>query len=69
MKHADVMKRLGETDGQNGATWDPEVLSVAAHCCMQGESAYAFEGHPELDTEMDAFALAWSDCQKEMFYP
>jgi hypothetical protein len=55
-----IMTILGATDGQNGASWDPEVLRNAAKSCMAGESAYEFQGRPTDAAEMQRFADAWS---------
>ncbi len=61
-----IIARLGETDGQRGASWDPGVLREAAESCMRGESPYDFEGRPsDDDREHARFVAAWQEAQGE----
>jgi len=63
MKASEIMRKLAETDGENGASWDPEVLSMAADSCIRGDSPWDFEGQPTDAEEMQRFADVWQNCQ------
>ncbi len=43
--------------------WDPSVLRDAAIFATEGGHAYDFEGRPEDEREMRAFAKAFSEIQ------
>ena len=63
MKASEIMRKLAETDGENGASWGPEFLSAAADSCMRGDSPWEFEGRPSDEEEMQRFADVWQNCQ------
>lgn len=47
----------------NVSDWDSEVLDAAVAAALDGESAYDFEGRPEDEAEMRAFARAFRQIQ------
>jgi hypothetical protein len=47
----------------NVGDWDPAVLRDAAEHAVNGGSAWEFEGCPEDETEMQAFARAFRQIQ------